>query len=130
MSPQIGPRLSAQIRLEEGFPGAAHHRAHNCSFVGQTEEELLCKLFPPKLSGLGEFFWSYLPRRFDTVQLGKRHCGAVPLPSLEDHLDEQTDPRDTTTVGWCVYSMLELLKAHTPAEVADLEPFRKRLDAC
>jgi len=46
------------------------------------------------------------------------------------HLDEQTDPRDTTTVGWCIYSVLELLKVHTPAEIPDLAPFRKRLDAC
>jgi hypothetical protein len=51
------------------------------------------------------------------------------LRAMLGHLDEQTDPRDTTTVGWCVYSMLELLKAHTPADVPELAEFRQRLEA-
>lgn len=47
--------------------------------------------------------------------------------ALEGGLNQVTDEIDTATVSWCVLRMLDLLKLHSPAQVPDLIPFKRRL---
>lgn len=49
------------------------------------------------------------------------------LRAVLGDLDDTTDTIDTPTVTWCALQMLDHLQTHTPAEIPDLIPFRKRL---
>ena len=49
------------------------------------------------------------------------------LRAVRGGLDDITDACDTPIVAWCVLVMLDQLGKHTPAQVPDLTPFRKRL---
>ncbi len=51
------------------------------------------------------------------------------IQAVQGHLDDATDAIDTDVVVWCVLTMLNQLREHTPAQVPDLEPFRKKLEA-
>lgn len=47
--------------------------------------------------------------------------------AVRGNLDQMTDPIDTTTVIWAVRTVLNQLKAATPAEIPDLAHFDERL---
>ncbi len=51
------------------------------------------------------------------------------MQAVQGQLNAATDSIDTDVVGWCVLKMLNQLREHTPAQVPDLEPFKKRLEA-
>jgi hypothetical protein len=51
------------------------------------------------------------------------------MSAVQGQLDRATDTIDTDVVGWCVLMMLNQLKEHTPAQIPDLNPFKKRLEA-
>ena len=48
------------------------------------------------------------------------------MRAIHGHLDEATDPVDTSIVIWSVMTMLESLQKHTPAEVPNLASFISR----
>lgn len=49
------------------------------------------------------------------------------MHAAQGHLDEVTTPQDTIFVAWCVLMTLENLRLYTDVDVADLQPFWKRL---
>ena len=49
------------------------------------------------------------------------------MRAVQGQLNKATDPIDTTNVIWCVLTMLEQLKKHTPAKVPDLTQFQKKV---
>jgi hypothetical protein len=51
------------------------------------------------------------------------------IQAVQGHLDGATDETDTAVVVWCVLTMLDYMRKHTPAQVPELEPFWKKLEA-
>jgi len=51
------------------------------------------------------------------------------MEAVQGLLDKATDPIDTDVMLWCVLVMLKQLRDHTLAQVPNLEPFGKRLEA-
>ena len=49
------------------------------------------------------------------------------MRAVQGQLNKATDPIDTTNVIWCVLTMLEQLKTHTPANVPDLTQVKKKV---
>jgi hypothetical protein len=50
------------------------------------------------------------------------------MRAVQGHLNNATDPIDTSMAIWSVGEMLNHLKKYTPAEVPNLSPFDKRLE--
>jgi hypothetical protein len=51
------------------------------------------------------------------------------MEAVQGHLDEVANALGPDVVVWCVLMLLNQLRQHTSAEVPDLEPFNKRLEA-
>lgn len=49
------------------------------------------------------------------------------LRAVVGDLDDTTDTIDTPIVTWCALQVIDHLQTHTPDEIPDLIPFRKRL---
>jgi len=49
------------------------------------------------------------------------------MRAVQGQLNEATDPIDTTMVIWCVLTMLDHLKKHTPAKIPSLASFQSEV---